>query len=75
MLFLLSCKTINIINFIHSLQSASYSNPNGGVMVSVLVSNAVDCGFHPRPGKTTDYKIGFCCFYAKHPELRSEMKD
>ena len=27
----------------------------GGVMVSVLASSAVDCGFEPRPGHTKDY--------------------
>jgi hypothetical protein len=36
----------------------------GGVMVSVLVSSAVDRGFEPRSGQTKDYIIGICCFSA-----------
>ena len=38
----------------------------GGVMVSVLASSAVDRGLDPRSGQTKDYKIGICCFFAKH---------
>ena len=47
----------------------------GGVMVSVLASSAVDCGFEPRSGQTKDYKIGICCFSAKHTALRRKSKD
>ena len=47
----------------------------GGVMVSVLASSAVDRGFDPRSGQTKDYKIGICCFSAKHAELRRKSKD
>ena len=36
-------------------------NRIAGVMVSVLASSAVDCGFKPRSGQTKDYKIGICC--------------
>jgi hypothetical protein len=36
-------------------------NHIGGVVVSMLSSNAVDRGFKPRPGQTKDYKIGICC--------------
>ena len=46
-----------------------------GVMVSVLASNAVDHGFKPIPVKTKDYKIGICCFSAKHAALRSKSKN
>jgi len=42
----------------------------GGVMVSVLASSAVD-----RSGQTKDYKIGACCFSAKHAALRRKSKD
>jgi hypothetical protein len=42
---------------------------SGGVMVSVLASSAVDHGFEPRSGQTKDYKIGICCFSAKHAAL------
>jgi hypothetical protein len=44
-------------------------------MVSVLASSAVDHGFEPRSGQTKDYKIGICCFSAKHAALRSKSKD
>jgi hypothetical protein len=46
----------------------------GGVMVSVLASSAVDRGFEPRSGQTKDYKIGICCFSAKHAALRRKSK-
>ena len=44
-------------------------------MVSVLASNVVDCGFEPQFGQIKDYKIGICCFSAKHTVLRSKSKD
>ena len=44
-------------------------------MVSVLASSVVDRGFEPRSGQTKDYKIGICCFSAKHAALRRESKD
>ena len=44
-------------------------------MVSVLASSVVDCGFEPRSGQTKDYKIGICCFSAKHAALRRKSKD
>jgi hypothetical protein len=47
----------------------------GGVMVRVLTSSAIDRGFEPRSGKTKDYKIGICCFSAKHAALRRKSKD
>jgi hypothetical protein len=47
----------------------------GGAMVSVLASSAVDCEFEPRSGQTKDYKIGICCFSAKHEALRRKSKD
>jgi hypothetical protein len=46
-----------------------------GVVVSVLASSAVDDGFEPRSGQTKDYKIGICCFSAKHTALRRKSKD
>ena len=46
--------------------SSNFRNHIGGVMVSVLASSAVDIGFKPRSGQTKDYKIGICCFSAKH---------
>ena len=47
----------------------------GGVMVSVLASSAVDLGFEPQSGQTKDYKIGICCFSAKHAALRRKSND
>ena len=44
-------------------------------MVSVLAWNAIDRGFEPRSGQTKDYKIGICCFSAKHAALRRKSKD
>ena len=46
-----------------------------GVMVSMLTSSAVDCGFEPRSGQTINYKIGICCFSAKHAAFRRKSKD
>jgi hypothetical protein len=44
-------------------------------MVSVFDSSAVDRGFEPRSSQTKDYKIGICCFPAKHAALRRMNKD
>ena len=44
-------------------------------MVSVLASSAVDRGCVPQLGQTKDYKIGICCFSAKHAALRRKSKD
>jgi hypothetical protein len=44
-------------------------------MVSVLTSSAVDCTFEPRSGQTKDFKIGICCFSAKHVALRRKSKN
>jgi hypothetical protein len=50
-------------------------NRIGGVMVSVLVSSAVDREFEPQSGQTKDYNIGIFCFSAKHAALRRKSKD
>ena len=44
-------------------------------MVSVPASSVVDRGFESRLGQTKDYKIGFCCFSAKHVAVRRKSKD
>jgi hypothetical protein len=44
-------------------------------MVSMLTSSAVDRGFEPWSGQTEDWKIGMCCFSAKHAALSSKSKD
>jgi hypothetical protein len=46
------------------------SNRICGVMVGVLDSST----FEPRSGQTKDYKIGICCFSAKHTVLRRKSK-
>ena len=50
-------------------------NRIGGVKVSMLTSSVVDRGFEPLSGQTKDYKIGICCFSAKHAALRRKSKD
>ena len=45
-----------------------------GIMVSMFTSSVVDRGFEPRSGQTKDYKIGICCFSAKHAALRRKSK-
>ena len=50
-------------------------NRSGCVMVNVLPSSAVDRGFEPQSGQTKDYKIGICCFTAKHAALRRKSND
>ena len=47
----------------------------GGVMVSVPSSSAVYRGFESQSGQTKDYKIGMCCFSAKHAALRRKSKE
>jgi hypothetical protein len=44
-------------------------------MVSILASSVVDREFKPRSGQTKDYKIGICCFSAKHTAVRRKSKD
>ena len=44
-------------------------------MGCVLASSVVDRGFEPRSDQTKDYKIGICCFSAKHAALRRKNKD
>jgi hypothetical protein len=44
-------------------------------MVSMLTSSAVDCGSELRSGLIKDYKIGICCFAAKHAALKRKSKD
>jgi hypothetical protein len=53
----------------------SPSPSTGGVMISVPPSSKVDRGFEPRSGQIKDYKIGICCFSAKHASLRRKNKD
>lgn len=43
-------------------------NHVGGVMVSILVSNAVDREFDSRSGQTQDYEMVIRCFSVMHTE-------
>jgi hypothetical protein len=47
----------------------------GGVMVSVLASGAIDCGFETQFGQIKENEIGICCFSSKHAVLRNMRKD
>ena len=47
----------------------------GGVMVCLFISSAIDRGFETRSGQSKDYKIGICCFSAKHAALRRKSKE
>ena len=44
-------------------------------MVIVFTSSSVDRGFESRSDQTKYYKIGICCFSAKHVALRRKSKD
>ena len=57
----ISCVAWNKFSNINEL-FCNYKYRIGGIMVSVLALNAVDCGFDSRSGQTKDYKIGICCF-------------
>ena len=44
------------------------------IMASLLTLSVVDHGFKPRSGQAKDYKIGVCCFSAKHAALKRKSK-
>ena len=50
-------------------------NRIGGIIVGVFALSTVDREFKPQSGQTKDYKIGICCFSAKHAALRRKGKD
>ena len=56
------------------MKSPTAIQPIDGVIVCMLASNAVVCGYAPRLGQANDYKIGICCFFAKHIDLRRKSK-
>ena len=45
------------------------------LIASILAPSVVDRGFEFRSGQTKDYKIGMCCFSAKHTALRKQGKE
>ena len=60
------------------IDSSNFSNTIhhiGSVMVSILTSSVVNVGFEPRSSQTKDYKIGVCCFFAKHAEKEQRLVD
>ena len=61
--------------FWNNLLHVRSQNRIGGGMVSVLASSVVDRGFESRSGQTKDFKIGICCFSAKHAAFRRKSKD
>ena len=54
---------------------SSSRNRISRVMVSMLASSAVDCGFKLWSGQTKGYKIGICYFSTKHASLWRKNKD
>ena len=67
--------SLELVYFIIITLVQIHTNGISGVMVSVLTSSAVNRGFESRSGQTKDYKIGICCFSAKHAALRRKSKD
>ena len=55
--------------------TSNLMNRIGSVMVGVLASSVVGRGFEPRSGQAKVYKIGICCFSAKHATLRRKSKN
>jgi len=47
----------------------------GDVIVSVVASRVVDRWLEHRSSQTKHYKIGICCFSAKHKSLRRTSKE
>jgi phosphotransferase system IIA component len=39
------------------------------VIDTVFASSVIGRGFEPLSGQTKDYKIGICCFSAKHARI------
>jgi hypothetical protein len=59
------CRSFNKLHICHSI----------GKQNRIGTSSAVDRGFEPQSGQTKHYKIGICCFSAKHAALRRKSKD
>ena len=58
-----------------TLSVCSLTNHISGVMVSMLVSSAVNRGFKSWSGQTKDYKIGICFFSTKQAAIKRKSKD
>ena len=59
----------------HAVKHHQLSNCISDVIVSLLTLSVVDHGFKPQSDQVKDYKIGICCFSAKHAVIRSTVKD
>jgi hypothetical protein len=57
------------------ISETKLQNHISGVMVSLLTLSTIDCTFETRSGLTKDFKIGICCFFAKHTALRRKRKE
>ena len=57
------------------ISETKLQNHISGVMVSLLTLSTIDCTFKTRSGLTKDFKIGICCFFAKHTALRRKKKE
>ena len=62
-------------DFFCGLYPNHHENHTHDLMVSVLAPSSVDRRFKPWSDQTKDYKIGICCFSAKHAALRRKIKD
>ena len=51
------------------------ANLISGVMVSIVASSGLDRGVKSCSGQTKDYKVGICCFSAKHAALMRKRQD
>ena len=60
------------MNFSYIGYCRKVSYPLKQISMFLLLSSSVDLGFKTRSGQTTDYKIGVCCFSAKHAALRKK---
>ena len=68
-------KLIKCLIFLVSYAAESKQTSICGVMVSVLTSSTVNCGFEFRIDQSNDDKFGICCFSSKHTALRRKSKD
>jgi hypothetical protein len=58
----------------HKILTQIMRNRIGVVMVGLLRSSALDCGFEHRSGQTKNNQIDMCCISAKHTALRKKTK-
>jgi hypothetical protein len=61
--------------YFNILVCAYLNTVNDGVMVYMLSLIAGDLGLQSSWSHTKDYKLGICCFPAKHTSLRRKNND